>query len=309
MNTEENLRNQMDEAKKRAQDIEAASVEKITDTKDGKVQERLYKMIDYGIRRVDYYEDQRHRFLQLGLGIMATGAGLLAVLARLNITFRAIEDISLWLFALSPLLTGIVLVYLFNRSIGFSYPYRKIVDIRSWYFTYNFPKGMDDNLNKNQRKAQKQVNDVVDALKTFLDRWISLHKQEKGFLKEDLEQVFILQLLQRYRRQQVELMSKALWYGLFLSIILLLIAVFFNATAHASPTFSTKNGDNVSLAPSFQISKPDTSSCIYICNCQSEKSHGGREMICSQGKHVHKRTDSHREKYEHSHPQSNVQKK
>jgi hypothetical protein len=137
------------------------------------VQDRLYKMIDYGIGRVDYYEDQRHRLMQIGLGIMATGAALLALFSKLDIPIFQ-SWAGAWLSALTPLLTGVSLVYLFNRSIGSSYPYRKIVDIRSGYFTYNFPGKMDVKLRRSEEKARKQIEDVTAALKTFLDRWVEL---------------------------------------------------------------------------------------------------------------------------------------
>jgi hypothetical protein len=195
---------------------------------DPALQDRLYKLIDYAIKRFDWYEEQRFKFLQVGLAFITVTAGLSGFLANVR---QQMSTISLGLSfsaVVSLLLTGIKLMLVYNELRGITYPYRKIADIRSWFFKYNFDS-LPAALSTEAEQAVKEVNEVAKAYKVFVDRWTEYANKERGFIEEDLQQVFILQLLQSYRRESLERMHVTLLWGvaIFVSLSVLAVLSFF----------------------------------------------------------------------------------
>ncbi|MFB0520563.1 MAG: hypothetical protein ACETWD_03925 [Desulfatiglandales bacterium] len=227
MKGDDDLKTFFEKAKQKAQQLENSKVEEIDADKAHlkDLRERLYHMIQYAIGRHDWYDNQRHLLLQIGLALMAAGAAISAVVANLVGKVHPITGILFWIIGISFLLTGFSLLYFYNRGLERKHPYRKIVDIRSWFFAYTFPSGLPDRISNKPDTAKREVNEVIDALENFLDRWLEFAKNDLAFLKEDLEQVFILQLLQRYRSQQVKKMSKALFLGLLITGIVVILTL------------------------------------------------------------------------------------
>jgi len=116
--------------KKERSSVEAAG---LTDNQLKDVQDRLYKMIEYTVKRHDWFVDQCHRLLQIGLALIATGGAIAAIFVKFENLPRTTQSAA-WLFALSLFGTGLYLVYLYNSYLSGEHPYRKVVDIHSWYF-------------------------------------------------------------------------------------------------------------------------------------------------------------------------------
>jgi len=193
------------------------------ETKD--LQKRLYKMINYVIDRHDWYSDQRNLFMQIGIGLLAASSTVAVVFAQFAKSFNSITLFITWAAILSIFSTGMVLLYLFNRGVERNHPYRKIVEIKSWYFKYNFPSGLKDYLSSNKCFAKNQIKEIVNGKIDFLEKWLKLAKTPNGLIKEDLEQVFILQILLRYRSQQLKTMSRSLFIGLILAFCLFILSI------------------------------------------------------------------------------------
>jgi hypothetical protein len=191
---------------------------------DPVIRDRLGKMIEYGVSRVDYYENLRHRYLTIGLGLFAGGIAFGALLARAkeHIPHSAL----LWgLFSmLAVLLTGLILLIYYNLTTAKEYAYRVIADIRSWYFRYHLPSNRKLVLSKNREKAVGQAREMTTALEHFLNRWLEFASEKGRFIAEDLEQVFILFVLQRYKYQVVNGMSRVLTVGVSIAILFFVVA-------------------------------------------------------------------------------------
>jgi hypothetical protein len=201
--------------------------------KVSKLQDRLYRMIQYAIERHDWYDEQRHRFLQIGVALFAVSATISAVLVAVMKEMEGVTEILAWLSVGSLFLTAFYLIHTYTRGVERDHPYRRVVDIKSWYFKYNFPFGLKDQISRKPAQAKNQVKEVVDSFRVFLNRWFSLLKDNTSFVKEDLEQVFILQLLQRYGSQQVKRMSKGLFFGLLIAGLFLILSIVTYAIYHS----------------------------------------------------------------------------
>ena len=233
-----------DDAKNEFQDFKSDFVDQlnIDGNKGDAIQNRLYRMIDYAIGRHDWYDKQRHRFLQIGISLLAAGATLAAVSASLTGAIHGSSEWLAWTSVFSLILTGIFLIYNFNASIESDHPYRKVVDIKSWYFKYNLPLNEAEHLSRQTSRAQNQVDNIVKNVKSFLNRWDQLLNDERGFLKEDFEQVFILQLIQRYRSQQIKKMSKILLWGLSMTAISLILATILHVAMDSRSSNTSQDG-------------------------------------------------------------------
>jgi hypothetical protein len=147
----EKLKNEL-----QAKELSCVRDAKLDDDQLKLVQERLYKMIDYTVKRHDWFVDQCHRLLQIGLALIASGGVIVSLVARLDNLTR-ITQILAWLFGFSLFGTGLWLVHLYNRYMAREHPYRKVVDINSWIFHYRFPGYRDPNLSKSAETAKRQV--------------------------------------------------------------------------------------------------------------------------------------------------------
>jgi hypothetical protein len=184
------------------------------------VQERLYKMIEYTVRRQDWYSDQCHRLLQIGLALIAAGAALLALFAKLE-NLSPITQVLAWALPGSLVFTGIALVFLFNRTLDGDYPYRKVADISSWYFAYRFPLALRSRLSRNHDAARDEVSKQADYIQRYFATFLAHASDQLNLIREDIEQVAILLILQRYRSQQTRQMSRLLLIGLSISVLLM----------------------------------------------------------------------------------------
>lgn len=226
-------------------------LEQMEESEKLKLSDRLYRMIEYSIGRHDWYDEQRNKLLQLGIAILGAAAVISTAVLSFGEKLSLFSEILLGLFVLGLFATGLLLIINYSSTIGQNHPYRELVDIRSWYFKYSFPSGLKESISSKEEIAKIEINEVVDAFKNYLTRWIEYATKKNEFLKEDLEQVFILQLLQRYRFQQLKRMSNILKWGLIISCSFFMISLF-GAMNFNSPS------ENLSMPPDTIIEKEVT---------------------------------------------------
>jgi hypothetical protein len=221
-NTEDTLRSYKAEFRAEAETIAAA----LPCDDKGLIRERLYKMIQYAIDRHDWYENQRHRFLALSLGLLAIVATLSPVLASLAAAIPTPVPAAAVASLVWISITAFLMIVIYSRLIGPPYPYRGLADIRSWIFRYSFSAGASaPRLSKRESVAENQVKEVLDAFKNFKRRWLEIAQKPTNFLAEDLEQVFILHLLQKHRADNLNKMTKILIVGVYGFFVLILSCV------------------------------------------------------------------------------------
>ena len=168
--------------------------------------ERLYKMIDYGIRRQDWYEDQRNKVLSLAIGLLGLSsflvAGLLNSAAQELIWFRIFGGLTI----ISVVATALLIVLEYARGAQEQYTHRGLADIRSWFFAYVVSADVADAAIFDPRRNDQNKETLVAAWQKFVDGWMVYQGSDAGRGIEDLQQVFILYLFQAIRRKSLRAM-------------------------------------------------------------------------------------------------------
>jgi len=195
------------------------------------IQERLYKMIDYTVKRQDWYADQCHRLLQIGLGLVASGVAIIALFIKAD-NLPTVSGILGWAVGLSIFFTGLRLVYIFNKSLAGDYPYRKVANIKSWYFAYHFKDPSPQNLSKEPDIAEKQVLQEAEYIGAYFTEFLSVATDKLSVIREDIEQVSVLLLLQKYKHKQTKDMASSLSKGLIFTTVFVGLLMISLATSY-----------------------------------------------------------------------------
>jgi hypothetical protein len=181
----------------------------------GYFKEKLFKSIDYAIRRHDWYEDQRSKVFQQTLTISLAILTIALTVAGLVIKEKMSVEGIFWCLLVFILIAIVSLVYAtvqYNGELNRDRPYRLISDIRFWYFRYNLP---DPSSQAESSEAPvKRAQAVAYERSKFFKRLVANLPIERS-IREDFEQLFILQVLQRYKMESLERLQ---WLLVYLSI-------------------------------------------------------------------------------------------
>lgn len=169
---------------------------------------KIFSAIDYAIKRHDWYEDQRSRMLQVTLALTTAVLATVALIARSDTSLAYSQKLVLFFLGVLTLVSVIRQVLLYNAEFDADRPYRLISDIRFWYWRNNLPNLA---LVADASKEKELAKEVAGERQRFIDR-ASENVSWKASVREDLEQLFILHCLQRYRAESLGKMRWALTY-------------------------------------------------------------------------------------------------
>jgi len=101
------------------------------------IKKRLKEMCEYAISRHDYYESFRKHYMNLG----AATIGFLIIFSTFIYNFIEESDLLIKILILCGLailfLTGFILIFHFVINTSTDYPYRKLANLKSWFYVYN----------------------------------------------------------------------------------------------------------------------------------------------------------------------------
>jgi|GEM_PF-2017129 len=191
------------------------------------IKEKINKSIDYAISRHDWYEDQRARVFQSTLTIssifLAASTGILGISEFVDTSnFQPVAVTVAGIVLISLIITFSSLNE-YNKQIDSDPPYRLVSDVRFWYFRYNLPdKGQTK---QSQGNLVKLAESVLEERERFIARLVENFSLPKA-IREDLEQIFILHVLQRYKSESLSRLRWILAYGYtFIGIQILFMAI------------------------------------------------------------------------------------
>jgi hypothetical protein len=226
-----NLRDRLSAIRKQQAGSEVAEIEKILSRmlddpamRDAKsydyFTQKISASIEYSIKRHDWYEDQRARLFQASLTLMTGVLAVVAIALRAASTVTASQEKALIVLGLITVGSVLRVILLYNRELDADRPYRLIADIRLWFFRYNLPGVGGKRTTK--RNALSSAEDVASERKRFMSRVLE-NTDLALSIREDLEQIFTLQVLQRYKSESLTRIRWALSYFLMFASIQLLV--------------------------------------------------------------------------------------
>jgi hypothetical protein len=211
------------------QELGAGLIARLDPDRRKEISARLNKMIDYAIKRQDWYEEQRNKALSLGIALLGLASFLVAGLLNSSVKdmplFRSFAAVTLFLIIATA--AGIIWEYISGAKED--YTHRELADIRSWFFTYVVKEPVVNAaiFDVNRKAENRKV--LVEAWKKFIAGWMEYESHPNGFVTEDLQQVFILYLFQAMRRRSLRRMTKAAYIGAIAIFISLIPTILFAA--------------------------------------------------------------------------------
>jgi len=184
---------------------------------------RLADMRKHATERHDYYERYRNQYLAVGLSMLPLSFAIASfILNFVNAAKVALPWASLaGLGVLAFIGTGLTVLFSYIRQTSANYCYRGVARTPSWYHAYVGLAGAGDSdrLCPQQRKADQ--TDWAKALGRFGQDWIAAMASPWRPLAEDIEQVFILFVLQSVKRGQVRHLATVVKWGAVAGALLL----------------------------------------------------------------------------------------
>jgi hypothetical protein len=167
------------------------------------VRQKIFAAIDYAIKRHDWLEEQRTRILGLSVTAATIIVAAIAIFVKTG-PIDIMQGLSLGALLAIAVLSLCRMVLLYNAELDAHRPYRIISDIRFWYFKYLIPSPParhDDPI----ELAKSMLQDRQKYVKSLREN-LELSKS----IREDVEQIFILQVLQRYKSESLTRMRHLL---------------------------------------------------------------------------------------------------
>lgn len=214
---------------------------KIDDKELPILQSRLASMINYAIGRLDYYEEYRRRYLQIGLATIALSITLLTLvganyLPEISTLLKNLKELSVWrssfpyiavlIIAADLAWVGFHQLWLYISYTSPEYPYREITS-PDWFYRYVASKKDQKELlktkfGKNDKKAIELQKMYLDDLQAYGTRLMNRSPQDS--VVNDIEQLMALHTLTQYKQAHTSTMREKLWLDLRILICIAIIA-------------------------------------------------------------------------------------
>jgi hypothetical protein len=181
---------------------------------------KIGNAITYAVGRHDWYEQQRQTIFTNVVAI----AGLLLTAMGFAVGEGAIEQKYLCIIVSTAAVLIIALfwiVNLYDAELDQDRPYRMVSDVRYWFFRYSLPQR---GKRAGEADASTLATEVIKEREKYFDRVLANSALEIS-VREDLEQLFILHVLQRYKQQSLKAMRWVL--SSLVRILGLQAAIFF----------------------------------------------------------------------------------
>jgi hypothetical protein len=187
----------------------------------GDFSDKVFRAIEYAKSRHDWYEDQRSRIFQIILGMSALAFTIAGFFLK-NLPHFAPLFWSIGGLFLIILIALIAAVFHYNKELDSDRPYRSISDIIFWFFRYNLP--MHSSAGQESQDILSRAQAVAEERRRFFQRTAESFDPHAA-IRENLEQLFILQLLQRYKHESLRALRWLLSYSLLALLFQLSLCV------------------------------------------------------------------------------------
>ena len=191
------------------------------------IAKRLADMRKHATERHDYYERYRNQYLAVGLAMLP----LSFAIAVLTLNFVNAAGVALpratvaGLGVFAFIVTALAVLYTYIQGTSVNYCYRDVARTWSWSHGYEGLAGAGDADRLCPERRREDRIAFAKALRQFGDEWIAFMGSPWRPLAEDIEQVFILFVLQGVARRQVQHLATIVKWGATAGVLLLLVGL------------------------------------------------------------------------------------
>ncbi|MGE0684243.1 MAG: hypothetical protein AB7P69_25465 [Candidatus Binatia bacterium] len=203
----------------------------------------LHHLIDHIAARIEYAESRRG-------SISAIAAAMLAAdIALLTFGQASIQLKPLWFAIVAFSITGIglsILIWItYARQTNFDYPFKSVTDTWKWFYRNalldvgKFGANHFGGQSKSAQAAARQA--FIDQREAFRTKQIPGLSDPKSSTDQDLEQVYVLHINERYKNLFLTHLRNILAYGLLINVLIGLVT-FISTLYYFKPLMSVASG-------------------------------------------------------------------
>jgi hypothetical protein len=179
---------------------------------------RCREIIFHIHQRIEYCEKRRGQMVVISLSLLAAAVALFAS------TFLEAMDSGLLvslirLAALLLFLTAVITLALYALQTNFKYPFIEITKTWRWFYHYSVSKEYKPPFVPFERKKQREEMQKIHLkdMLTYAER--TLESSPKEELDQDLEQLFLVIVNEKYKNTQLTHLRMVIACGLGLTIL------------------------------------------------------------------------------------------
>ena len=172
--------------------------------------------------RIEYAENRRGQIAAVALAFLAGAVALF--LASVVEDVRSQEWVLiLRVAALCLFATSATTLVLYSRQINFAYPFIKVTKTWRWFYHYSVSKDYKPPFHtydsESQRKKLQKVH--LEDLLSYAQKTVKMSPKEE--LEQDLEQLFLVIVNEKYKNAQLSHLRTVVSWGLMLTIVILVV--------------------------------------------------------------------------------------
>lgn len=185
----------------------------------------LRHMIDHIAKRIEYAESRRN------VQVTIAAAWLAASVALLTVTLNKIEWFPLWLslvvFSTAGILCAGLMFLMHGRQVNYRYPFTQATQTWKWFYRYAI-KDVERYTSRwfirdSQQSFEEAKQRFSDGWPIFRDKNVALSARKTN-VAQDLEQIYLLHVNERYKNLFLTQLRTLLSYGLVSAIAASLLA-------------------------------------------------------------------------------------
>ena len=223
------------------------------DIDDAKLKEKnkeVLDMLDFVNKRIDYTEQRRFGYLQIGIAMVAfSGAGGAIIAVFLNTEQNtAIANVLLgflYPFVIGFFITGLCMVRKYNVQTNPRYPFidTDVTKTWKWFYHYMDVKKLGTKIKYSEEEHQQYNQEYLNKMGEYANKLIKEDKKEE--LKQNTEQLYLFLILEKYKNDFTRQLQGIFYSGIKRTmrtsiIILVIVSLIISGAAQ---TIWTKGKD------------------------------------------------------------------
>jgi hypothetical protein len=198
----------------------ASPMDTLSDSTLKDFRQTLRHLIDHIAQRIEYAESRRSAIAAFGGVVIAAGIATLGLIKDTRAQFLVVL---FWTLGLSFIALGGLILWVYSRQTNFDYPFKNVATTRKWFYWYALqdPRAFSASWSGGLSDAARQKGTEAYNLgwQTFKNQVPDMADERRDAM-QDLEQVYLLHVNERYKNLFLTDLRKILSQGLIIVVLL-----------------------------------------------------------------------------------------